>query len=45
MGFASFLLERDTLGHAFSLKYKGKDAYMTPLGAFISITIQIMVLI
>ena len=45
MGFASFLLGQDTLGHAFSFSYKGNKTYETPLGAFISITIKILVLI
>ena len=39
MGFTSFLLERDMLGHDLSINYKGKSAYNTKLGAFLSIGI------
>ena len=45
MGFASFLLGRDTMGHAFGVNYKGNGTYPTPLGAFISSSIQILALI
>ena len=45
MGFVSFLLGRDTMGHAFSVNFKGNKAYPTPIGAFISTSIKIFVLI
>ena len=45
MGVARFLLGRDTMGHAISIKYKKESAYPTPLGAFLSIAIQIFTLI
>ena len=45
MGFASFLLGRDTMGHAFSINYKGNGSYQTPLGACITIIIQVLALI
>ena len=45
MGFGSFLLARDRMGHAFKINYKSEDGYPTPLGAFFSIAIQIFTLI
>ena len=45
MGFKSFLLSRDILGHPLSINYKGQAKFNTLLGAFLSIGIQVLVLI
>ena len=44
MGFISFLLSRDMLGHQISINYKGNPTYNTKFGAFLSIGIQVLVL-
>ena len=43
--FSKFLLSRDTLGHAYSLKYGGNDSYNTYVGAILSLGISVLVLI
>ena len=43
--FRQFLLSRDSLGHAYSLKYQGSDRYNTYVGAIISITISALVIV
>ena len=43
--FARFLLDRDRLGHPFSLNYKGRSTHNTWLGAVFSIGINVLVLI
>ena len=45
MGFLSFLLGRDTMGHALTINYKSEGDYHTLLGALLSISIQIFTLI
>ena len=46
MGFLSqLILSCDSLGHAHSLKYQGRNKYNTYVGAFISIAISILVLV
>ena len=45
MGFLSFLLSRDAMGHAFSINYKGKDTYPTLCGAFLTMAIQVLTLV
>ena len=45
MGFMSFLLSRDMLGHDLSITYKGETTFNTKLGAFLSIAVQVLVLI
>ena len=39
------MLSFDTFGHAITVNYKGQDKHRTCPGAFISIGIQVMVLI
>ena len=41
---SSFLMSRDVLGHPLSVNYKGSDTFQTKLGAFISISVQALVL-
>ena len=43
--FAKFLLDRDRLGHPFTLNYRGRSTHSTWLGAVISIGINVLVLI
>ena len=38
-------MSRDMLGHPISVKYKGEDNYKTKVGAFVSIAIQVIVLV
>ena len=45
MGFLKFILARDVLGHPITINYKGEDTYKTKIGAFLSIGVQVMVLI
>lgn len=45
MGFVSFLLARDILGHPLSVNYKGQNKFNTKLGAFLSIGIRTLVLV
>ena len=45
MGFLKFILARDVLGHPITINYKGEDTYKTKVGAFLSIGVQVMVLI
>lgn len=45
MGLTSLLLSRDMLGHNISINYKGESTYNTKFGAFLSIGIQVLVLI
>ena len=45
MGFLKFFLARDMLGHPITINYKGEDTYKTNIGAFLSIGVQVMVLI
>ena len=45
MGFLKFFLARDMLGHPITINYKGEDTYKTKIGAFLSIGVQVMVLI
>ena len=44
MGFMSLFLSRDMLGHPLTINYKGDGNFNTKLGAFLSISIQVMVL-
>lgn len=44
MGFLSFLLARDNLGHPVTLNYKGNDNHPSCCGAILTISIKIMVL-
>jgi len=44
MGLASFILNRDAMGHALSVNYKGNGAYPTMFGGLISIAIYFLVL-
>ena len=43
MGFLSFLLGRDVMGHSFSLTYKGNTSHPTMVGAVLTIGIQLLV--
>ena len=43
--FRQFLLSRDSFGYAYSLKYQGGDKYNTYVGAIISISISVLVLV
>ena len=45
MGFMSFLLSRDLLGHSISVNYRGETTFNTKLGAFFSVCIQILVFV
>ena len=45
MGFGTFLLSRDLLGHAFSLNYRGETTYNTYVGSVISICIYVLVMV
>ena len=42
---SSILMSRDRLGHPISVNYKGEDTHKTKIGAFLSIGIQVMVVI
>ena len=43
MGLISFILRRDSLGHPLAINYKGNEEHPSFLGAFISITIHLLV--
>ena len=43
MGLISFILGRDSLGHPLRINYKGNQEHPSFLGAFISITITVLV--
>ena len=43
MGFLSFLLGRDLMGHSIRVTYKGSSSYNTAIGSAITIFIQIFV--
>ena len=45
MGFGTFLLRRDILGHKISMNYRGNTSYNTYFGSLISIVIYILVLV
>ena len=45
MGFLSFLLSRDAMGHAFSINYKGNDTFPTFCGAILTVAIQVLTLV
>ena len=45
MGFLSFLLGRDVLGHSIAITYKGSDTHPTMVGSTISILIKIFVIV
>ena len=45
MGFSSFILRRDLLGHPVSINYKGESSYNTYFGSFLSIVIYALVLV
>ena len=45
MRLTRFLLGLDKLGHSLTIKYKGKGMHQTKLGSFITIVIQILVIV
>ena len=45
MKFLSFLLKRDSMGKTLGVHYKNKDSFPTRLGAILSISVKVMVLI
>ena len=45
MSLLNFFLGLDKLGHPFTVTYKGNETHPTKLGAIITITIQILVII
>ena len=45
MGFGTFILSRDLLGHEFSVNYRGKTTYNTYVGSIISICIYVLVMV
>ena len=45
MGLLNFLQGFDKFGHSLALTYKGSDKHQTKLGAFITIMIQILVVV
>ena len=45
MGFSSYLLSLDILGHGFSVNYRGNSTYNTYVGSILSICIFILVMV
>ena len=45
MGFGTFILSRDLLGHAHSINYRGSTTYNTYVGSILSICIYVLVLV
>ena len=45
MGFGTFLLSRDLLGHKLLIKYRGNSTYNTYVGSVLSICIYVLVLV
>ena len=45
MGFGTFLLSKDLLGHGLTLNYRGNSTYNTYVGSILSICIYVLVMV